>query len=128
MQTIGSSGAFEVAVEPEENRLYLKLTGAWKQSDAQAYAASIRKAFKAMSPGFTILMDMRLAAPEMPWIQDVHLELQKEAMAAGLKKTAEVFDGHVITKNQRESIAEKSGMHRQSFDSMEKAVEWLDTQ
>ncbi|MEW6349931.1 MAG: hypothetical protein AB1646_12765 [Thermodesulfobacteriota bacterium] len=128
MQTIGSRGVFEVAVEPERNRMHLKLMGAWKQADADAYAESIRLALKVVRPGFTILMDMRQAAPEMPWIQQVHLDLQKEAISAGLRKTAEVFDGHVITKGQREKIAEKSGMLRQSFDSMQMAVEWLDVQ
>ncbi len=126
MKELASTDAFTVAVDPGSNRIYLKIVGTWKQSDADAYAQGVRSAFKAVKPGFTLVIDMRKAAPAMPWIQEVTLTLQKEAVAAGVGKAAEVYDRHVVTRDQRAKIAEKSGMVRQAFDNMDKAVQWLD--
>ena len=125
MKELANTHAFTVAVDLEKNRIHLKLVGTWKQSDADAYAQGVRSAYKEVKPGFTLLMDFRQAAPAMPWIQEVSLTLQKELLERGLKQTAEVFDQHVVTRDQRAKIAEKSGMVRQAFDDMEKAVQWL---
>lgn len=126
MKEFANTSAFTVAVDPEKNRIHLKIIGTWKQADADAYAQAVRSAFKAVKPGFTLLIDMRKAAPAMPWIQEISLTLQKEAIAGGLTKAAEVYDQHVVTRDQRAKIAEKSGMVRQAFDNMDKAVQWLD--
>lgn len=126
LKTIADEKVYTVSVDTSENRLYITIRGIWKDADARSYAEHVKQLISQARPGFAILMDMTKAAPQMPWIQDVSVELQGVALKAGLKKIAEVFDGQVITEDQRAKTAAKSGITRKTFNNFPDARAWLD--
>ena len=88
LKTIADEKVYTVGVDTAENRLYITIRGIWRDSDAKSYAEHVKQLVSQAPPGFTILMDMTKSAPQMPWIQDVSVELQRIAQKAGLKKNS----------------------------------------
>ena len=127
MNTIAKNEYYTIVTDKNKNRLYLTVEGFWKNRDAVPnYITDMKKALDELSREYTILADVSRMKPPPAEIAAVHNESQKQAIAAGLKKTAEIVGEDVIAKMTVDRYAKESGMPKMTFSDKKEAEAWLD--
>lgn len=126
MKTVAATDTYTIRCDQSKNRVYFAIVGSWKsRSDVPNYIADWKKALGFVSPGFTILSDLRQMKAML--VHDLHVEAQQLLVDAGLKKTGEVVDTRgIATRAQLGEISKDSGMVVRRFATMEEAEAWLD--
>lgn len=123
---IASNISYSISVDVEVNRLYITLKGFWLDpSQTPDYLKHIKLATESLNSPFTALVDVRKMRTPGHLVKDMHVGAQKEAIAAGLVKTAEVFPAGISKELELEGYSLVSNLARRGFKSMEKAEEWL---
>ena len=127
MKTIVQNERYTIQIDQEKNRLYLTLIGYWKdRSVAPDYLRDLKNAVRSLSQDYTILTDVTQMKTPPQDIVNLHLEAQKQLIADGLKKTAELVGHDIIAKMALDRFSKESGMTKGSFDDKKEAEAWLD--
>ncbi len=127
MKTIAQNDYYAILVNTTKNRLYLTLTGYWKsRTVVPNYIEDMKKATQQLSKDYTVLADVTQMKTPPKDVVNLHMEVQKMAIAAGLAKTAEIVGQDVITKMAIDRFSKESGMSKGTFDNKEEAEAWLD--
>ncbi len=127
MNTIAKNNHYIIETDPLKNRLYLKISGYWKEcSEVPHYIEDLKRATKGLNRGYTILSDVTLMKTPGKEIVGLHTEAQKVVMFGGLKKTAELVSRDTIAKMAVNRFSQESGMQKGTFASKSEAEAWLD--
>lgn len=127
MKTIVENEHYVILVDTTINRLYLTIKGFWESpSVVPNYKEDIAKAVGELSTGYTILLDATQMKTPPPDVAALRVEAQKVAVAAGLKKMAELVGQDVLAKMTLDRISRVSGMNKSTFDNKKEAEAWLD--
>ena len=128
MEEILNTELCKILVDTTKNRVYYTMSGFWQElSDVPEYLESWEKAVSLLSPGFTVLTDLRdfqLMSPE--WAK-IHVQAQETVSKAGLLGTAEILPAKVLIKSQLNRVSRESGMVKKTFSDPAEAETWLDS-
>ena len=125
---IAKTQYYDISTDPAKNRIYLTLSGFWPdKSIVPDYINDISKSIQNVTPGFTILADMRAFKTATEEI----MALQKQAgvimIRAGIGRTAEIVPQEMkIQQMALENNTKDSGMTRMTFHDVTEAEKWLD--
>ena len=121
---IASNDFYEVSVDPEKNRMYLRMICSWRTEDqVKDWLIDQAEALKHCSPGLTVLIDSREFQSFI--LTDFVEKGQRMAMEAGLRKAARVI-GETFAKVQLEATSSKTGLPVRVFTNLTEAEAWLD--
>ena len=124
---IAQTDKYSMEVNKPKNRIYFKLQGFWKSvADVPNYLSDWQRATQEVTPGFTILADVREMKTPLPEVAELHRDAQAMVVAAGLLKTAELIPPGVIEQTALKRYAKESGMVKGSFEDRTEAEAWLD--
>ncbi len=127
MTTIAKNSFYAILTDASKNRLYLTLSGYWKdRSDVPNYVNDLKRATSGLSRGYTILTDTTRMKTPTKEVVGIHTEAQKVVMSAGLSKTAELVSQDAIAKMATDRFSKESGMQKGSFGNKAEAETWLD--
>lgn len=125
--SIAKRGQYSLGVDQMKNRIYYTMTGFWRNpEDFPEYFNDWNRAIAEMSPGFTILTDVREFKTPAPVIKPMFDKIQRILGESGLKKTAELFGKDVVAEMSLDSVAKRSGMQKANFNDLAQAEAWLD--
>ena len=125
MKTIADNDFYRIEVSEAKNRMYLTYRGSWmREKDVAAFGEDHKRAFTCLQKGFTVLVDVR--PMEAMLLTDYVEKVQRQAIAAGIKKAARVYDTESFIKLQSDRINVKTGIASRAFYDMESAEAWLD--
>lgn len=128
MEEILNTELCKILVDTTKNRAYYTMSGFWQQlSDVPEYLESWEKAISLLSPGFTVLTDLRDFQLMSPQWTGVHVQAQQLASEAGLIGTAELLPAKVLIKSQLNRVSRESGMVKKTFSDPAEAEAWLDS-
>lgn len=123
--TIADTDFYGIEVDRAKNRMYLTYKGSWvKPQDVTSFADDHQRAYKSLEEGFTVLVDVR--PMEAMLLSDFVEKVQRDAVAAGIKKAARVYDRESFIKLQADRINVKTGIGSRAFYDVESAEAWLD--
>jgi hypothetical protein len=125
---VADTDYYVIAVDPAKNRIYLTLTGFWKNlTVVPHFLDDLQKALKDVSRGFTVLTDATKMKTPPPEVGALHEKGQKLLLEHGLKKTAEIVPPEkALEKMSLEKWSKKSGMLKAIFHEAIMAEAWLD--
>lgn len=128
MKVIAENKYYEINIDTQKNRIYLKVFGIWKdKAEVDTYPEDLKTASSLLARGFTIVADLRkMIPPTKDEIEEIHNKAQTVLIQSGLDRSAEVVSS-VITKMAAGRYANKTGLKKMVFNSIEDAEEWLDT-
>lgn len=129
METVAKTEHYTVAVDRQKNRLYLTGRGFWKNVTlASNYMDEIMRAVQRLSPGFTVLADLREFKTPPLEVGDMIIMSQKRVFEIGIGKSAQVVGKNVAIEMPMYRYAKTSGIQPQnrSFATLEEAEAWLD--
>lgn len=125
--TITQNNKYELKVDSEKNRAYLKVIGFWRNLDEVSdYIEDWKKALKHLKKDFTLLTDASEMKTHPQEVKVIHEQAQKLVVENGLKQVAEVVE-NVFTTAQLNKLANDSTMPKKNFISKEEAEEYLET-
>jgi hypothetical protein len=81
-------------------------------------------ALSQLHSGFTVLADWR--EMESVILTDLIEECQKQAIAAGVRKVARVYNQPTFKEVQAESVSKRTGIAARRFHDLAEAESWLD--
>ncbi len=125
MNTIAKNKFYEIAVDQSKNRIYFKIIGFWQSPDVVPnYLNDIKKASKEVTPGYTILSDLKEMKTPPQEVGELHKYAQTVLVTAGLRKTAEIVESAVLGM-ALSNYAKASNMNKKPFSSLVEAENWL---
>lgn len=125
MQTIASTDFYRIDVDEAKNRMYITYKGSWlKSTDAAEFADRHKEALARLKPGFTVFVDVR--PMESMLLTDRVEQVQRDAVAAGIRKAARVYDKESFIKVQADRINLRTGISSMAFYDPAAAEAWLD--
>ncbi|MCA1960929.1 MAG: hypothetical protein LDL33_09035 [Desulfomonile sp.] len=125
MREIASTDFYSIHVDMAKNRLFITYKGAWmKPAQVPNFVKDHADAIKLLSPGFTALVDVRQM--EAMLLSDFIRQAQSDAIQAGIKKAARIYDKPTFIQIQAEHIHKKTGLNSKAFDDVAAAEAWLD--
>ena len=128
MKEISNNDYYSIKVDENKNRMYLTITGFWKEvSQVPNYLEDLKKATEFLSNEYEILTDIRKMKPPTQEVGALHVKAQKLVIDAGLSKTAEIHPESQLAKMSVDRFSVESGMKKGMFPSIEEAEKWLDT-
>ena len=116
----------DIRVNPERNRVYLKLVGLFSDEEAQLAANEIIVAFSKMLPGFTCVTDI---SAFRPLTQDGVKEIRRAAEAGrglGMSATVRVLGASAVAAQQFARSAVEVGFVALTAATVEEADAMLD--
>jgi hypothetical protein len=126
MIKIAQNTYYELDVNPEVNRIFLKIKGAWsKTSEVPNYLTHWAQALTLVKPGFSILSDIRESNEHSMAVRALHLESQRMVIAAGISQLAEIHTLNEPASEQAIERAHECNLPLNIFDSLEDAEAWL---
>lgn len=127
MKIIVKNEYYMIGIDERKNRLYLTISGFWESNSVVPnFFIDFRKAVSKLSPDYTILADVTQMKTPPADVATLHTKVQQMAIFKGLKKTAEVVNGNMITKMAINRYSRQSGMNKKIFHDRKKAETWLD--
>ena len=118
---------YEISVDTEINRLYLKIIGFWRsREEVDHYISDLEKAVVCLKPSFTLLTDLSEMVTHPVEVHEVHLEAQALLLRKGLTHTAEVYTSSFV-QFQAGNLSRKSNMPLRQFVHLEEAESFLST-
>lgn len=125
MNETASTDFYTIGVDRAKNRLFITYKGAWiRPAQVPDFVTDHAQALKLLSPGFTALVDVRQM--ESMLLTDFVQQVQMDALKAGIRKAARVYDRPTFIQVQAEHIHKKTGLSSKAFDSVADAEAWLD--
>ena len=126
--SIAENPQYELSVSKVKNRAYLTIIGFWRGPEAvPEYINDWKKTVKMLSPGFTLLTDVRQMKIHPGSVRGLHEEAQKLIVDAGVRKVAEVH-ADKVAEMQLDGVSKETKMPKQNFNDPLKAEQWLDEQ
>ncbi len=127
MKEILKNDYYSITVDEKKNRIYLTITGFWKDTNSVTnYISDLTEACRRLTKGFTILTDITQMKPPSPEVGEIHMKAQKVLVDAGLSHTAEILPASAVAKMAVDRYSDESGMKKGSFSSTPEAEVWLD--
>lgn len=125
MIPIASTDFYSIQVDTVKNRMFIVYKGSWvRPEQVPNFLSDHADAIKRLKSGFTVLVDV---GPMEAMLLTDHIEqAQKDAIQAGIKKAARVYERPTIIRAQAERIHEKTEMNARAFDNVADAEAWLD--
>jgi hypothetical protein len=118
---------YEIAVDTQLNRAYLKIIGFWRSKpEVPHYIPDLEKALAHLQPSFTLLTDLSEMKTHPADVQELHLEAQALLLRKGLTQTAEVFTSSFV-QFQAGNLSRKSKMPLRQFVQLDEAEIYLNT-
>ncbi|SIT89331.1 hypothetical protein [Pontibacter indicus] len=126
-QHVARNSCYEISYDSVRNRLYFNILGYWKNNDSvPEYLKDWDKALQLVSPGFTLLIDMRTMITHPQQLNTLHEQSQRKMRAAGLGSIANVMPTDRIASLQVADIIKRVDVPVQDFVTCEEAQHWLD--
>lgn len=123
--TIAQTPQYQLSVSKAKNRAYLTIIGFWRSPEVVSdYISDWEKTVAALSPGFTLLTDVREMKIHPGSVRVVHEEAQKLIVKAGVRKVAEL-QADKVTEMQLDGVSKETKMPKQNFNDPVKAEQWL---
>jgi hypothetical protein len=126
-QTITSNSYYSVAVDPERNRLYVKMSGSWRNAnDLNSCLKDISQSLDMLPQRYTCLADFTDLMPFAPEVGD---KVQKQALRKllGGQCCAQLMPRHFDTASSLEKSGKHLGYRLNMFNSEEIAEMFLDS-
>ncbi len=125
---IAKNKYFEIRIDKDKNRVYLKIKGFWQIDDPEVkeYNNYWKRTAFLMKKNFTILIDSSEAKTHTQKIQKLREEAQKIALKKGISKTAEFVSKNIIAEYQSDTMSNNTKLPKNKFLSFERAEEYLD--
>ena len=126
-QYVARNSCYEISYDSIRNRLYLSILGYWKNNDSiPDYLKDWDKALQLVSPGFTLLIDMRTMIAHPQHLNNLHEQSQRKMRTAGLDRIANVMPVDRIAGLQVADIIKRVEVPVQDFSTYDEAQRWLD--
>lgn len=127
LTSIAKNQYYDIACNPDKNRMYLRIKGYWKkEEDVSNYVEHIRQGGEQLKPGFNLMVDLREMKTPPIAMNVIHEKAQLTLMNLGLDRTAEIIPkSDIVLKNVTESISERSKMKKRQFTDPKEAELWL---
>jgi hypothetical protein len=123
---ITKSNNYELSVNTLKNYLVIALLGVWdKSAQLDYYIEDIKYAIERVSSGFNLLIDLTQYRGSTSDRTNLHLEAQKEAIKAGINKTAVLMQDNPMLKITVDFLFQMSGIKPTYFNSYSSAENWL---
>ena len=129
METVAKTEYYIVAIDRQKNRLYLTGRGFWKNLTVVSdYTDEIMQAVRRLSPGLTVLADLREFKTPPVEVGDMIITSQKCVFEIGIGKSAQVVGKNMAIEMPMSRYAKTSGIQPQnrSFTTINEAEAWLD--
>jgi len=118
---------YEIGFNKEINRMFVKVKGYWRNPDSVPnYVNDIHTIGSELSPGFTLIADLRdMKTPPLS-LNPIHEAAQRTLIEKGLDRTAELLpEKDIVLKSVTQRIADESTMKKQTFSDESAAENWL---
>lgn len=127
LTSIAKNEYYDIAYNPESNRMYLRIKGYWKrEEDVSNYVDHIRQGGDSLEPGFNLMVDLREMKTPPISINAIHESAQLTLMNLGLDRTAEVIsESDIVLQKVTEGISDRSKMKTKQFTDVKEAEAWL---
>ncbi|WP_299706251.1 hypothetical protein [uncultured Pontibacter sp.] len=127
LKHIARNKCYEISYSKTKNRLYFNVLGFWKNKESVPdLLHDWEKALSLVSPGFTVLVDMRTMITHPQELNGLHEEFMQMAQDAHVSRVVNVMPDDKIASLQVGEIVLRSNMQIQTFDTFEAADKWLD--
>lgn len=124
--SIAQTPQYKLSVSKAKNRAYLNIIGFWRNpEEVSEYVNDWKKTIAALSPGFTLLTDVREMKIHPASVRGLHEEAQTLIVKAGVRKVAEI-QADKITEMQLDGVSKDTKMPKKNFNDPAKAEQWLD--
>ena len=120
-----SNDKYEIEVDVSKNRIYFKIIGFWKNvNEVPNFISDVEKAVNMVTPGFSIISDLRVAKPPAEETRKLHVKTSEIMVNNKINKIAEIVDSSIL--KMAVSRTTVKDLKRKSFLSLEEAEKWLD--
>ncbi|MDX5419276.1 MAG: hypothetical protein LPK09_08660 [Hymenobacteraceae bacterium] len=124
---IAKNKCYELAYDESKNRIYYSILGFWKSTEnIPDFLNDWNKTLAAVSPGFTLLIDMRTMITHPQQLNSLHEESQRKVKAMGVSKVANVMPTDKIANLQVAAISSRTDLPIRNFETTMEAEHWLD--
>jgi hypothetical protein len=108
--------------------MYTIFYGFWQDvSEVPNFIEDQKKAIRALSPGFTVVADVRNMKPPTKEIDDFNTDVLKILAESGLYKIALVLKLELFKMSARRMMKDSGILERvKFFEDVDEAEEWLD--
>lgn len=127
LKHIARNKCYEISYSEIKNRLYFIVLGFWKNKESvPELLHDWEKALRLVTPGFTVLIDMRTMITHPQELNVLHEKFMQMVRDAGVSRVVNVTPNDKIASLQVGEIAVRSNLEIQTFDTFEAADKWLD--
>ena len=119
-------GKYEIKTDVSKNRLYLRLSGFFKEDEVKEAIDGILKAVEELGPGVNAISDISDFKPASPKVAGLMLGAQKKLKEKGLGKVIRVTGSNVLGKKQFERTGKEAGYSADTAATVEEAERILD--
>ena len=124
--TIAQTPQYQIDVQKEKNRAFLKINGFWRNPEqVSGYLSDWEKAVAELKPGFTLLTDATEMKIHPLTVRVSHEQAQILIIKAGVRKVAELQQNKVA-ELQLDTVSQDTKMPKKNFNEREEAEKWLD--
>lgn len=124
---IAKNKNYEICVDTEKNRAYIKIIGRWLNRDkVEDFFPDWKKAVSFMKPNFTIFADIRLMGSMSKEVELLHQEIQVYLIEQGLLLTAQLASIDDLADYQVHRSTQRSKYPILKFSTREEAEKYLD--
>ncbi len=124
---IAKNENYEIYVNIEKNRSYIKVIGKWMSKDrVKDFFPDWKKAASFMKPNFTIFADIRLMGSMSKEVELLHQEIQVYLVEQGLLLTAQLASADDLADYQIHRTTKRASLPIVKFGTQEEAENYLD--
>ncbi|MBC5994156.1 hypothetical protein [Pontibacter cellulosilyticus] len=123
---VAKTDCYELLYREDFNRIYFKIIGFWKNAGVVPdITKDLDKALELTAAGFSLLADMSGMVTHPQELNELHTQLQKRLLTAGLAYGAYIESTDKIANFQLEQTIQTSQINLKPFKSHLEAEEWL---
>lgn len=124
---IAQNKCYQLAYDESKNRVYYSILGFWKSAEnIPDFLNDWDKVLQRVSPGFTLLVDLRTMITHPQQLNSLHEESQRKVKATGVSKVANVMPTDKIANLQIAAISSRTDLPIRNFETEMEAEQWLD--
>lgn len=124
---IAKNENYEIHVNEEKNRIYIKVIGKWISRDkVKDFFPNWKKATSYMQPNFTVFADVRLMGSMSKEVELLHQEVQVYLVEQGLLLTAQLASVDDLADYQIHRSTQRANLPIVKFATQEEAENYLD--
>ena len=98
----------EVKLNLQRNALYCRATGSIDPEEARDYVASFKKALDQLSPGFTVITDMRESRPAATDVREIIDEMVRHCEKCGIGCAVRILSEELDSQLGNLQLSQKS--------------------